>query len=1802
MSLRELSAKERRALKTIDSVLCFVDQHSDIDHQQVEVRLQLLESAYSEFVQMRLQIELLLEDEDVKEVVDEDASDTERLVSLGAAAQRREEESDAIFSKAELKYCQAKSALLKFLHADIQHSNTQPSHPTASAVESRVKLPEIRLPTFSGRLEEWIPFRDAFKSLIHQSDKLSERDKFTYLRASLSGEALQEIGSIALSGSNYDVAWNVLEDRYQNHKLIVKAHLDYLFAIERMKRENFECLNQLISDFEKHLQMLAKIGEDIGGWSTILVHMVCCRLDPITLKLWETNHNSKEVPCYENLIMFLKNHCSVLQSLSSSSSSAQSENRKPRFGVNHAATSGRCSFCAEFFHSAFVCRKFQKMTVAQRYEAVKKIGLCMNCLAASHLARNCTRGFCRQCGRRHHTLLHSSKETNSVKPKPSDASVTAINRNHPDNRSTPQQQQPLPRQQQQQTQIVIDPRPPTTSTALPIVNETSHSTHPLHATDPNPQPLTIALPLHSTHQILLSTALVKVSDSTGRSVLARALLDSCSQNCFVTSKLCRQLRLKEFSEILNLHGIGGTSGCSRKAVRAKVAPRIDRISSFLEEIHFNVLPSLTVQLPSQSFSIGDWTFPRHMTLADPEFHERGEIDMLIGAEYYLDLLRTGQHKVSEDGPTMQETVFGWILAGRIPESKGSSTDSGVQLCTISELHEQVTKFWELETCHEKSTNSVEESLCEELFKQTTSRDETGRFVVSLPKKDFVLRKLGDSRANAEKRFYGLEKRFVNNPSIKEMYLKFIQEYQDMGHMKLVPDSEEVLRYFLPHHHVLKPESTTTKLRVVFDASCPTTSGVSLNDGLMVGPIVQDDLITIVTRFRLHKFAIVADIAKMYRMINLAESDQRYQCILWRNDSSEPLRTYKLTTVTYGTASAPFLATRCLQKLSEDGEQSHPLAAKILRKDFYMDDALIGIDTPEEGKQAVKELNDLLCSVGFVLCKYNSNCEEILADIPADLLSDRTALELDSFSTVTTLGLIWEPSTDLFHFRIPTWSSSSRITKRIVLSDASKLFDPLGLVGPVIVQAKMFIQSLWQLKCGWDDPLTDEMQLFWTEFRRNLSSLDTLSIPRWVGFSPSNDVELHGFCDASEKAYGACIYLRCTHEDGSVSVKLLISKSRVAPLEDLTRKKRKQSIPRQELSSALLLSHLYEKFCKSTAMDVKSFFWTDSTIVKCWLASVPSRWQAFVANRVSEIQHLTKKGVWNHIPGTENPADIISRGMTPVQLQYQMLWFEGPIWLKQNRSTWPVEAEFSPDQFDKDTLEEKSSVVLPIEVTAPNEIFSRLSTFTQTVRLVAWMQRYCHNAKKQNTRKIGNISFEEFLEATKVLVKLSQAESFGQELKDLSHSQEVRSTSRIASLNPHLVDGIIRVGGRLANAPVSENRKHPIILDHHHPLSVMIVQHYHEFLYHAGQQLLIASVRGKYWVTSLRGLARKTIHSCVQCFRVKPKVMEQLMADLPPDRVNPAPPFQKVGVDYCGPFLITYPHRRSSPMKCFVSVFVCLVCKAVHLELVADLTTGAFLGALKRFIGRRGKPILIMSDNGRNFVGARREIAELQRLLRSQQFQTGVIFETCKEGINFKFIPARSPNFGGLWEAAVKSFKTAFKRTVALKVLQYDEMTTTLAQIEAVLNSRPLTPLSDDPDDFEALTPGHFLIQRALTALDEPDLTDTPENQLTMWQRATKYAQVIWKKWSKLYLSDLHNRTRWTRKRNNISVGSMVLLMDERLPSLKWPLARVTEVFHGSDGNIRVVNVRTQDGTYGRSISKICVLPILDNFQKADGEN
>ena len=466
-----------------------------------------------------------------------------------------------------------------------------------------------------------------------------------------------------------------------------------------------------------------------------------------------------------------------------------------------------------------------------------------------------------------------------------------------------------------------------------------------------------------------------------------------------------------------------------------------------------------------------------------------------------------------------------------------------------------------------------------------------------------------------------------------------------------------------------------------------------------------------------------------------------------------------------------------------------------------------------------------------------------------------------------------------------------------------------------------------------------------------------------------------------------------------------------------------------------------------------------------------------------------------------------------------------------------------------------------------------------------------NKLKKNEVATGVLTPDELTVATTIIIKEIQSRSYPEEF--LAFKDDVKDNKRLVhskllKLDPFIDSkGLLRVGGRLKNAPIAYDHKFPIILPEHHHVTQLILRDTHERELHSGNQATLCAVRQTYWPVGGRNLIRKLIHSCVKCTRVKPKLSNQKMGNLPVQRLQPVRPFYISGVDYAGPFLIKEGKtRKMRKVKAYIALFICFSTKAIHLELVGDLTSDSFLGCMKRFIARRGNVAEIFSDNGTNFTGAER--------LMFESFRSNLPEHVSNNKTKFHFIPPRSPHFGGLWERAVRSVKHHLHRVMGDASLTYEEFYTLLTGIEACLNSRPITPLSLDPHDLDALTPGHFLIGAPLTAPIEDDVRAIPLTRLSRWQRVQNLRQHFWQRWQREYLQQLQQRPKGQQSASpNITPGTMVVLVEDNLPPLRWKLGRVVDVHPGQDGIVRVVTVKTASGTTRRSVKKVCILPVSE---------
>ncbi|XP_055838041.1 uncharacterized protein LOC129906336 [Episyrphus balteatus] len=409
---------------------------------------------------------------------------------------------------------------------------------------------------------------------------------------------------------------------------------------------------------------------------------------------------------------------------------------------------------------------------------------------------------------------------------------------------------------------------------------------------------------------------------------------------------------------------------------------------------------------------------------------------------------------------------------------------------------------------------------------------------------------------------------------------------------------------------------------------------------------------------------------MYRQVLVDPNDRMLQLILWRPDRNSQLQIYQLNTVTYGSASASYLATRCLLKLAEDNEENYPLASQAIKKNFYVDDCSTGAETLEDAKSLLTDVTKILKQRNFELRKFCSNHPDILQSVPEEQKEQLVAFHQSE--VIKMLGLIWDPALDAFRFKfdLDEINENEKVCKRTVLSNLASLFDPLGLLAPVIVLGKLFLQELWKTKSSWDYQLPEDQANKWLRYLNSFSMLKDLSIPRYASCPcKKKNVELHAFSDSSQKAYGSCVYIRSVDDNEIINSHLLCSKSRICPLKVTT-------IARLELQGAVLMVELVARLLPLFSNEFRRVcYYTDSTTVLAWIKSPSYTWDTYVANRVAKIQANTDIEQWHFVRGNINPADMVSRGLDLPTLLNTSIWFRGPDFLNTFDILWETIPEF-----------------------------------------------------------------------------------------------------------------------------------------------------------------------------------------------------------------------------------------------------------------------------------------------------------------------------------------------------------------------------------------------------------------------------------------------------------------------------------------------------------------------------------------------
>lgn len=1012
-----------------------------------------------------------------------------------------------------------------------------------------IKLPRIKLPQFSSSYKDWPSFKDLYVSLIHDNASLKNVQKFHYLKDNVHGEAANLIKSLHMTDNNYPEAWKRIKDRFEHKRFIVDSHLQSLFSQQRMTIEDPVALKNLIDNSTETIRSLQVLGIPVNQWDAILVYIVASKLDSETHKNWELKLKKDELPTFDSLAEFLESRWQSLEMITTSKQQHSSTpvrsqvNKVQQFNnTNQNKTvstysqrsssayksnsvnpmNNNCNYCTTQGHTITSCGEYLALSFESKNNFIKSKSLCFNCLRPGHSLSSCkSKSSCLQCGKRHHTTIHRVSANQSNQITPANSQVTTIN--------------------------------PGINASV-VVNSSTNNT-----------------------RVLLATATINVLMSSGETMAIRALIDLGSEHSIIQEKLAKQLGLLQRAKSIPIIGVGDTTVQEKTSlVKVSIASRID--PNFKLQVELCTMKTITAPLPTIPIENKVWPHLQGLRLADEQYNKSLPVQMLLGAEVFEEIVLNGLIKKVQDSPTAMNSSLGWLLFGKVNAQEYKSNQINVncmQMCIKNEQLDRTLKsFWELEEVSTIRKLTVKEQQAEDMFQRYISRTSDGRYQVALlfdPEKSSKV--LGTSRVAALQCLYGMEKRFKCNPVLKERYHDYIKNLINAKHIELVPanrmniPSNQV--FYLPHHAVLKESSLTTKLRVVFNASRKTTSGISLNDKLLVGPKVQEDLFSILVRWRMHFIGFIADIEKMFRQIKINEEHRDYQRLLWRFSTDGPVLEYRITTVIDGTASATFLATRTLLRAGEDGAIQYPEAAKVVNRDFYMDDVSSGSYSIQSAMQLQSDLINILREKGFILRKWFSNARELMESVPMENRHDPEALVELIDKSIKTLGVYWNQKQDCFEFKVVSFEVK-KLTKREVLSDIAKLFDPIGWLSPTTIMAKMFLQTLWSVKeLDWDHKLPEDKQSEWQDYRQQLSALEQIKIPRWIGTAEIVNIELHGFADASELAYAGVVYARVILSDNSIKVSLISGKTKVAPLKTI-------SIPKLELSGCVLLSNLITK--------------------------------------------------------------------------------------------------------------------------------------------------------------------------------------------------------------------------------------------------------------------------------------------------------------------------------------------------------------------------------------------------------------------------------------------------------------------------------------------------------------------------------------------------------------------------------------------------------------------------------------------------
>lgn len=1587
-------------------------------------------------------------------------------------------------------------------------ANTQMAALNQTAPE--IKLPTIKLPIFSGDIETWPTFWEQFETSIDKNSGVSPINKHVFLRSYLQGEPKNLVDGISVTAATYEQTKQILRSKYGDKNKIIQSHIDFLENLNTSVSDNPEALNATYVECHRRIQALRALGEDVDSFGRILAPKVLRAFPEAICKQWFLHAKRQNVQegNLTKLMEFLneevegalatqKIHGDTLRTTSYLPTATAFHINSKANRTKHRQkreTEPFCVFCENKGHWGQDCT--QVTSLQGRIDKLKTTKRCFLCLRRGHNKDQCFKREKGSCTKcRGKHHVSICGENDGLRTTVSKIGVSIFNFTY------------------------------------------------------------------------LQTARVWVRGPTGKGKLTRVILDPGSQSSFIHHSLIDSLQLS-VTDNKTLEITAFESPCSTSVSRRQV--RFDLIGhssrAHVSVTAFESHNEYSVQ-PTTPQDVTIWASVDNINLADPQdAHDDLPIEILVGADHYWKIVTLKQPIRISHSLVLLPTIFGYILSGnRSGTTVNQIAVHHVQGCSYELSDETVRTFWDLDSIgiqqHQERVLTAKDSAILQKFRDSYQISE-GRRVVSLPRKADII--LSSNLSTAENRFHSLENRLQNNEELKTIYHTTMLNYIQRDQVELSPkDSTAGNVYYLPHHIVKKHKGTNTKYRIVFDASSHEPDSPSLNDGLEMGPNLLPDILATLLRFRKYPRGIVCDVDQAFLQLILHEEDRDLTRFIWYRlhhkddgtyDTSNETTTYRFKRLPFGLTSSPFLLSAAIRESAELHKHEYPMASALVDMSTFMDDFTTSVEDDGQALTLYHEITALFREINLPLSKWATNSKTLKARWRTEGLEDR--------SVTSVLGINWDTEKDCIcsdYYKIVEDIVARPATKRNVLRTTAQFYDPLGLFSPVGIVAKLIFQDTWLRGLAWEEVLPTDLATNWHSWISKLHNLSALRIPRWIGTTEQDQhPEIHMFCDASERAYGAVIYVIST-TDNIRSGRLVCSKNRLAPVKKVT-------LPRLELLAALVGSRLLHYLCQQTGFDAsKATLWSDSTITLGWIRSDPNQWKTFVCNRATEILDYTTPSQWRHCPGDQNPADYLTRGMEADQLVSLERWWFGPPWLSQDRHLWP--SDTSKAHAPLPEARKKADITM-IRVTQPLLTASDFSSYWRLLHVTAFVLRFV-KALKDKIRHATTLTASELQVARTYWIKRVQEERFTIELAALRKGEQLPKTSKISRFNPFLDEGLIRLGGRLQCADLPNTEKHPVILDGSHHFTQLLIKHTHIRLHHLGVRIVLGELRQEFWILRARQVIKKVLYSCLPCKIAHNRKYDQIEAPLPSDRVTPLQPFAVTGIDFAGPLYIK---SGNQTRKSYMVLFTCATTRAVHIELATDMSTGRFLMAMQRFAGRRSLPHTVYSDNATTFHAANKELADLLQVLQDPEVQ----LYSAHHGITWKFIAPRAAWWGGWWERMIGTTKRCLRKVLGRSQLDEEGLNTILVSIEAAINSRPIT---QDGQDM-VLTPAHFLHGDKLTIIPHGPEPTTRNDLSKEFRLRQKISDDLWRRWKKEYLLLLRNyhEVRGHPARPKPRVGEVVLLQEDTNARHMWKRAVVEEVRPGRDNKIRCLVLRQPDGT------------------------